>query len=58
MSQLTSCLKIIRSLKKDKNAWPFAHPVDPVALGIPDYHKYVTHPMDLGTVEVRLHNIV
>lgn len=33
----------------------FNHPVDPVALGLPDYHLVVTHPMDLGSIKSRLH---
>lgn len=33
------------------NAWPFNKPVDPVALGIPDYNDIVKTPMDLGTVK-------
>lgn len=35
----------------------FNHPVDPVALRLPDYHTIVTKPMDLGTVKARLHAI-
>jgi hypothetical protein len=33
----------------------FNQPVDPVALGLADYHLLVTRPMDLGTVKIRLH---
>lgn len=29
---------------------PFIDPVDPIALGIPDYFDVVKHPMDLSTV--------
>lgn len=32
----------------------FLAPVDPVALNIPDYHKIIKKPMDLGTVESKL----
>ena len=32
----------------------FNAPVDPVALGIPDYTEVVRKPMDLGTVEKRI----
>jgi hypothetical protein len=35
----------------------FNHPVDPIALRLPDYHTIVTRPMDLGTVKARLHAI-
>ena len=48
------CLKLIRRLKKEKNAGPFLHPVDPVALNIPDYLTIIKHPMDLTTVENKL----
>jgi hypothetical protein len=35
----------------------FNSPVDPVALGLPDYERIVTKPMDLGTVKARLHAV-
>lgn len=35
----------------------FNQPVDPVALGLPDYDQIVKNPMDLGTVKRRLHAI-
>jgi hypothetical protein len=35
-------------------AWPFLQPVDPVALGIPDYPTVVSRPMDLGTIKQRV----
>lgn len=43
-----------RNLKRNKNAFPFLKPVDAVALGVPDYYRIITEPMDLGTVESRL----
>lgn len=48
------CLKLIRRLKKEKIALSFLHPVDPVALQIPDYPSIILHPMDLTTVERKL----
>lgn len=35
----------------------FNHPVDPVALGLGDYHLIVTHPMDLGSIKRKLHAV-
>ena len=35
----------------------FNRPVDPVALGLPDYHLIVEKPMDLGTVKARVHAV-
>lgn len=37
---------------KHKHAGLFLAPVDPVT--VPDYHKYVRTPMDLGTIEKKL----
>lgn len=52
-----AALKLVKSLRQQKNAWPFNEPVDPVALSIPDYFQVITHPMDLGTVEVLLSSV-
>lgn len=30
--------------------WVFNSPVDPDALGLPDYFEIIKHPMDLGTI--------
>lgn len=35
----------------------FNAPVEPVALGLPDYFKIIDKPMDLGTVKRRLHSL-
>jgi len=43
-----------KALWKHHFAWPFHQPVDPVKLNLPDYHKIIKHPMDLGTVKKRL----
>lgn len=46
--------QILRGLLLRPGSWPFLEPVDPVALGIPDYHDVIKRPMDLGTVARRL----
>lgn len=48
--------ELVRGLKKRKDAGPFLLPVDPVALGIPQYFDVVKQPMDLSTVEKNLRN--
>ncbi|PVU86953.1 hypothetical protein BB560_006580 [Smittium megazygosporum] len=53
-SQLPILLKIINSVLQNKNADPFFEPVDPIALGIPDYPDIVKSPMDLSTVKSKL----
>lgn len=35
---------------------PFRYPVDPQALGIPDYFEIVKKPMDLGTIRGNILN--
>ncbi|KAJ6618592.1 Bromodomain-containing protein [Mycena sp. CBHHK59/15] len=50
------CISTIRSLKKQKDVSPFLHPVDSVALNIPDYPSIVRTPMDLSTVERKLNS--
>ncbi|BFZ58266.1 transcription initiation at TATA-containing promoter protein [Savitreella phatthalungensis] len=55
--QLKFCESVIRELFKKQHesfAFPFYQPVDHVALGIPEYPKIVTEPMDLGTVQTKL----
>ena len=42
---------MINKLLNDQYADPFAQPVDPVALGLPDYFEVVKTPMDLGMVK-------
>ncbi|KAL1842455.1 hypothetical protein VTJ49DRAFT_5192 [Mycothermus thermophilus] len=55
--ELRFCDEVLAELRKakyyDVNA-AFLHPVDPVALNIPHYHKVIKRPMDLGTMEKKL----
>ena len=44
-------------LKTHQYAWPFQVPVDPGQLNLPDYHKIIKKPMDLGTIKKRLENM-
>eukprot|EP00124_Ichthyophonus_hoferi_P002843 Ihof_evm4s214 gene=Ihof_evmTU4s214 len=55
--QLRFCLNIIKefySKKHQKLAWPFYEPVDPVALGLPDYHTIIKTPVDLSLIKKKL----
>ena len=53
--QLKYCSTVVlRGLKRHKDAGPFQQPVDPVTLGIPDYLKIITHPMDLSTIAKKM----
>ncbi|KAF8895045.1 Bromodomain-containing protein [Gymnopilus junonius] len=54
MQQHRFLTSTLRSLKKMKDAIPFLHPVDPIALNIPHYPSIVKTPMDLSTVERKL----
>ncbi|KAL6076339.1 DNA-binding bromodomain-containing protein, putative isoform 4 [Balamuthia mandrillaris] len=51
---LKECQKLLRVLMNHRYGWPFNQPVDPVALGIPDYFTVIKHPMDLGTIKSNL----
>lgn len=44
-------LSLVNKLKKFEKVEPFLYPVDPVALGIPDYPLVITRPMDISTIE-------
>jgi hypothetical protein len=48
------CLSTLRQLMTHKWAFPFNQPVDAEKMGLVDYHKIVTQPMDLGTVKAQI----
>ena len=52
------CVAILRHIKRSPDAWPFLKPVDYVALNIPHYPNIIKHPMDLSTIEKKLHDHV
>lgn len=52
--QLKFCSTLLTKLKRNVNATPFLKPVDPIALGIPDYPEKIKHPMDISTVKNKL----
>lgn len=52
--QLKHCATILKGLKRHRDGTPFLVPVDPVALGIPDYLNIIKHPMDLSTITKKL----
>lgn len=45
------CYLILKKIKKSLYAWPFKQPVDPKALGIPEYLNIVLQPIDLKSIE-------
>lgn len=52
--QLKACHNILKGLKRHRDAAPFLRPVDPIALGIPEYRDIIKHPMDLSTIQQKL----
>lgn len=46
--------RVLRSLQAHKMAWPFLEPVDPN--DAPDYYGIIKEPMDLATMEERVHH--
>eukprot|EP00917_Polyrhabdina_sp_WS-2016_P013783 GHVP01030150.1.p1 GENE.GHVP01030150.1~~GHVP01030150.1.p1 ORF type:complete len:461 (-),score=114.13 GHVP01030150.1:286-1668(-) len=48
--QMKYCGVVLRSLKRHRDAGAFLHPVDPIALNIPDYLEVIKTPMDFNTV--------
>ncbi|RWS18484.1 bromodomain-containing protein 3-like isoform X2, partial [Leptotrombidium deliense] len=56
-NQLQYLLKVVmKAVHKHQFAFPFHKPVNAIKLRIPDYHKIIKHPMDLGTIQRRLEN--
>lgn len=53
-AQLKFAQSTLKSLKSRREAIAFLAPVDPVALGIPQYPQIVTKPMDFGTIDIKL----
>ncbi|XP_023665306.1 bromodomain-containing protein 3b isoform X7 [Paramormyrops kingsleyae] len=47
---------VVKTLWKHQFAWPFYQPVDAIKLSLPDYHKIIKNPMDMGTIKKRLEN--
>ncbi|XP_025411553.1 bromodomain-containing protein 3-like isoform X3 [Sipha flava] len=47
---------VMKAIWKHHHAWPFHQPVDAINLNLPDYHKVIKTPMDLGTIKKRLEN--
>ncbi|XP_022762771.1 bromodomain-containing protein 4-like isoform X2 [Durio zibethinus] len=48
--ELDSALTVIKKVMKMEAAAPFNEPVNPEALGIPDYFEIIDTPMDFGTI--------
>ncbi|XP_007254010.3 bromodomain-containing protein 3a isoform X1 [Astyanax mexicanus] len=48
---------VVKTLWRHQFAWPFYQPVDAIKLGLPDYHKIIKSPMDMGTIKKRLENV-
>ena len=52
-SELSAKLHLVlKHIKQQKDAWPFAVPVD--AKLVPDYYVHIAHPMDLQTMQAKL----
>ncbi|ORX50347.1 Bromodomain-domain-containing protein [Piromyces finnis] len=47
---------MLKALKRHPDSGPFLHPVDPVALNVPDYFDIIKNPMDLTTLQSNLNN--
>ncbi|KAL7746639.1 hypothetical protein RI367_008039 [Sorochytrium milnesiophthora] len=52
--ELKLCRRVLKHLESSPDAVDFLAPVDPIAMGIPDYPKVIKHPMDLSTVKRKL----
>ena len=56
-NQLQYLSKVLKTLWKHQYAWPFQVPVDSLRLNLPDYHRIIKKPMDLGTIKKRTENL-
>ncbi|XP_058188599.1 uncharacterized protein LOC131306400 isoform X2 [Rhododendron vialii] len=54
--ELKAALEVIRKVMKMDAAEPFNDPVDPIAMGIPDYFDIIETPMDFGTICSNIEN--
>jgi Bromodomain len=50
------CRGIVQFLSRHAKAGPFLEPVDPMALGIPQYNDVIKDPMDISTIAKNLEN--
>lgn len=56
-NQLQYLIKtVMKVIWKHHFSWPFQQPVDAKKLNLPDYHKLIKQPMDMGTIKKRLEN--
>ncbi|SPO32489.1 related to BDF1 - sporulation protein [Ustilago trichophora] len=53
-AQLKFAQATLKSLKSRREAIAFLAPVDPVALGVPQYPQIIKKPMDFGTIDIKL----
>ncbi|KAK4758931.1 hypothetical protein SAY87_020232 [Trapa incisa] len=49
-----NCNALLEKLMKHQYGWVFNSPVDVNGLGLLDYYSIIKHPMDLGTVKMKL----
>ena len=57
VDELKICKNVLTELMDAKHLHlnqPFLEPVDPVALNIPNYFRFIQQPMDLSTIEKKL----
>lgn len=54
MAQVKFLQNVLKALKGRAEAKAFLVPVDPIALAIPHYRSIIHHPMDLGTIDIKL----
>ncbi|KAL7567812.1 hypothetical protein ACA910_000563 [Epithemia clementina (nom. ined.)] len=52
------CMPVVQALIDDQFGWVFHDPVDPVALGLPDYFDVVKNPMHLALVKKKLESAI